>query len=106
MTLHKHWNAPAHADEAPHRNLSEVASAAPVATKAWVAVWRTEDDPDGEIRVFSTMAKCEEWRQQIAKDNWNTGEEEPEGDEETADRYFEYNGEDGESFYYSQYNIR
>ena len=103
MTLHKHWSVPAHADEPTP---AEVAPAAPVATKAWVAVWRTENEPDGEIRLFSTMAKCEEWRQSIARDNWNTGQEEPEDAEEAADRYFEYNEEDGESFSYSQHNIR
>ena len=64
--------------------------AAPAITHVWVARWETEDDAP-EIRLFSTEDGCKRWRQEIATDNWNTGEDEPEDAEEAADRYFEYN---------------
>jgi hypothetical protein len=114
MTLHKYWNAPVHtADEAPipvegrAKQLSEVAPVASVATPAithvWLAKYAPEDD-ETQIRAFFTEAGCQAWRQEIARDNWNTGEEEPEDAEEAADRYFDYN--DCDEFDYEHVRIR
>jgi hypothetical protein len=57
----------------------------------WVGVYTNSDDVDDvdEVRVFSSQEKVEEWRTEIARDNWDDCGLDAEFDE---DRYWEYVG--------------
>ena len=66
----------------------------------WVGVYYDSDGDLSNIRVFSSLEKCLEWKTQIAKDNWDacdftdTDEDDNEVDAEfDEDRYWDHVGE-------------
>ena len=70
MTLHKHWNAPAHADEPTHIEApvlpAETAPVAPALTHVYIG--RYEYDGDSKTKVFSTREACVAWRDSLCGD--------------------------------------
>ena len=65
----------------------------------WVGVYWDSDGDLDTIRVFSSQEKVEEWRTQIARENWDDCEltDEDDNDNEVdaefdEDRYWEYVG--------------
>ena len=69
MTLHKHWNAPAHADEPTHIEVPvpNVAPAVPALTHVYIG--RYEYDGDSTTKVFATREACVTWRDSLCGDH-------------------------------------
>ena len=56
--------------------------------EVWVAVYRTKNSDD--IRVFTTSALCDEWRDQIGRDWWDHEyPDDPMPTEDVGEKYFE-----------------
>ena len=73
MTLHKHWSAPAQADEPTHTETPalpaatpNVADAAPALTHVYIG--RREYNNDSMTKVFATREACVEWQDSLYDD--------------------------------------
>ena len=96
MTLHKHWNAPAHADEPAHIEVPvpNVAPIAPTSTAApsltHVYIGRYYDGDDSKTNAFTTREACVAWRNEIVRDRWEISDEIPDDAEHAAQMYFDH----------------
>ena len=69
MASHRHWSAPAHADEAPSPievATTPAAAAAPALTHVFIG--RYEYDGDSTTKAFATREACVAWKDGLCGD--------------------------------------